>query len=40
VGLSQYVTSGCDSLEGQVTKLGEVIDIMWSSTMDESLTST
>jgi hypothetical protein len=38
MGLDQYINV-TDRLVGWVTKLGEVINITWSSTMDGSLTS-
>jgi hypothetical protein len=34
MGLDQYITSGWDRFVGQATKLGEVIKITWSLTMD------
>jgi hypothetical protein len=36
VDLDQYVTGGCDGFVGWAIMLSKVIDITWSSTMDES----
>jgi hypothetical protein len=36
MGLAQYVTSECHEFVEWATMLGEVVDVAWLSTMDES----
>jgi hypothetical protein len=35
MGLDQYIASECDGFVGWVIMLGEVIDVAWSSTINE-----